>query len=80
MSWDVKDADEKFKDLSARGISRIASMRWPGQAMHVSSGDFQIINLPLLGEGDGYKIYLHDGADKPVSLIESRSEKIPCSI
>jgi hypothetical protein len=20
MSWDVKDADEKFKDLSARGI------------------------------------------------------------
>ncbi|MCE2983209.1 MAG: hypothetical protein LW832_06550 [Parachlamydia sp.] len=21
MSWDVKDADEKFKDLSARGIS-----------------------------------------------------------
>ncbi|MCE2984086.1 MAG: hypothetical protein LW832_11050 [Parachlamydia sp.] len=23
MSWDAKDADEKFKDLSARGITRL---------------------------------------------------------
>jgi hypothetical protein len=23
MSWDAKDADEKFKDLSARGIACI---------------------------------------------------------
>jgi len=23
MSWDVKDADEKFKDLSARGITYV---------------------------------------------------------
>jgi hypothetical protein len=25
MSWDAKDADEKFKDLSARGITPILS-------------------------------------------------------
>ncbi|MCE2982964.1 MAG: non-homologous end-joining DNA ligase [Parachlamydia sp.] len=66
MSWDAKDADEKFKDLSARGITFDGVMRHPSfEGMREDRAAYEVQPEPV--------VHLETNLLKPVKKSERKS-------